>query len=86
MARSDKLPCAMYAATVIAEVLAEGDLAHADTDWLDVTVMENVDHALDHLQYFRTRASAGRESAEDLEHALCRIAMALYRRRFTTER
>jgi hypothetical protein len=74
MPRSDKILLCNHATEILQRVLSVGDVRHPDEDWTIPTEHENMSHARAHqVEYYITG------NVQELEHALCRIAMALYK-------
>jgi hypothetical protein len=69
--RSDLFPPAAFLA--VAKVLEGGARKYGERNWRLIPVGEHLNHALTHLFAFQ----AGDGSDDHLEHAACRIAMAL---------
>ena len=80
--RTDKTALLTYCQMIMAEVLIKSDIKHADSDWIDETFMENMNHAEDHLNIFYNNDF---QNMEELRHAFCRLGMALYKARLETE-
>jgi hypothetical protein len=81
MPRSDKSILANFTSQVIQEVLAEGDISHANDDWADESIDTNSDHLDKHLnnflesQYFSVDFL---KVEEELRHIVCRASMLYY--------
>lgn len=73
--RSDLLP--PHALLAVAEVLAEGAAKYGDRNWHKIAVSDHLNHAMTHLLALQ----AGDGSDAHLEHAACRLLMALDQRR-----
>lgn len=69
---SVELP-AITAVNVIERVMAENNDHHVKNSWLKLSTEEHLKHAALHLQ----AARKGKTNESHIEHALCRIAMAL---------
>lgn len=69
--RSDLFPPAAFLA--VAKVLEHGARKYGERNWRLIPVGEHLNHALTHLFAYQ----AGDGSDDHLEHAACRIAMAL---------
>jgi len=82
MARSNKTLLSKYAAEIIEKVLTEGDVKHADVDWVTPTVGENLNHVWDHYRQINV---FGHPTDEHFEHLVCRAAMAAYKRHLETK-
>lgn len=66
---------ALIARDSILATLALGEAVHGDA-WLDREDWIDLDHAIDHILAYRAH-----NDAEDIEHAITRLALLLARRR-----
>lgn len=56
----------------LAKVLEEGSKKYAEWNWLNVTVDQHINHAMNHIFECLIKMNE-----EDLSHAFCRLGMAL---------
>ena len=69
--RCDLLPAS--ATLAVAKVLAYGAAKYGDNNWRAISLQDHLNHVLTHIFAYL----AGDESDEHLEHATCRMVMAL---------
>jgi hypothetical protein len=62
-------------AGTILYTMERGQMTHPNSDWRDCSIEDNVDKAFDHLRMYVMRDA----SEPHLEHALTRLAMAVYK-------
>jgi hypothetical protein len=75
--RSNKKILTKLTNQVIHDVLAEGDISHADDDWADESIETNLNHLQNHLESF-IYSTNKIVIEEDLRHIVCRAAMLYY--------
>lgn len=67
---------AVTAAEVVAKVMAENKEKHGDA-WKTISIYEHCEHASDHCNNCLDFLEYPIAVLEEMEHALCRLAMAL---------